>query len=86
MIGDFSMGSKSKKAPAMTSPALAPFIPSKDAFIGRYFLSCSQKRITKKIKNIPGKKTAIEAVKPPSIPPKIPPKASPKAPLKKVPK
>ena len=56
-------------AEVMTSPELAAVMPSREARTARYFFKLSQKRITKKIKNVPGKKIPMADINAPTISP-----------------
>ena len=54
-------------AAAATNPELAAVIPSKLALTPRYFFKFSQNLITKKIKNVPGRKIPNDAATAPMI-------------------
>ena len=51
---------------ATVRPTLAALIPSNEARTPRYFLSSFQKRYTKNIKKVPGRKMATEETKLPN--------------------
>ncbi len=59
-------------ADADTNPELAAVIPSSDALTARYFFRLSQNRITKKIKNVPGRKIPRADISAPIISPPVP--------------
>ena len=67
-----SKGWNKKIAAAATRPALAAVIPSREARTALNFFRLSQNLITKKIKNVPGRKIPAADIKAPAIWPPIP--------------
>jgi len=68
----FSNGWNRIIADAATSPALAAVIPSSDARTALYFFRLLQKRITKKVRKVPGKKIPAADIIAPPIAPAMP--------------
>ena len=66
----FSKGWNNKMAAAITKPAFAALMPSREARIGLNFFRLSQIRIIKKIRKVPGKKSpAADMMLPKICPP-----------------
>ena len=68
----FSKGWNNRMAPAATSPALAALMPSNEARMGRNAFKLAQRRIIKKIKNVPGKNIPPADIIAPKILPPTP--------------
>lgn len=69
LISVSSRGWYKRIAAAATNPELAALIPSSEALTGLNFLRLSQIRMTKNIRNVPGKKIPKAEMNPPMISP-----------------
>ena len=68
----FASGWNNIIADAATKPALAAVIPSREARTARYFFRLLQNRVTKNIKNVPGRKIPRADINAPNNSPAIP--------------